>query len=40
MLIKTDKIGGTGNILSGIIKGFKKYKENRIIVDVDPVWIL
>ncbi len=40
MLIKTDKIDGTGKILSGIIKGFKKYKENRIIIDVDPVWLL
>ncbi|MBW1898643.1 MAG: primosomal protein N' [Deltaproteobacteria bacterium] len=40
MIIKTDKIDETGNILSDVVKQFKKYRENRIIIDVDPVWIL
>ncbi len=39
-LIKTVKIYETGTILSDVIKRFKNYKENRIIVDVDPEWIL
>ncbi len=40
MIVKTGKIDETGNIISDVIKQFKKYKENRIIIDVDPVWIL
>src|SRR4030066_782975 len=40
IIIKTKDVDSISRELSGILKGFKKFNENRIIVDVDPVWIL
>ena len=40
IMIKSKDIEGLSEKLAGILKKFKKFSENRIIVDVDPVWIL
>jgi len=40
IIIKTKDVSYISGELAGILKGFKKFNENRIIVDVDPVWIL
>lgn len=40
IIVKTKDVDYFNRILTGTLKGFKKFKENKIIVDVDPVWIL
>ena len=40
IIIKSKNMGYSSKILSEILKRFKKFDENRIIIDVDPVWIL
>ena len=39
-LIKTTEIDKLNVKLSSVLKVFKKYNKNKIIVDVDPAWIL
>lgn len=40
IMVKTRDIDKFNDAFSGILKVFKKFSENKIIVDVDPVWIL
>jgi len=40
IMIKSGDIEDLGKKLAVILKRFKKFGENKIIVDVDPVWIL
>ena len=40
IIIKTGNIKDLNIELAKIFKKFRKYKENKIIIDVDPVWIL
>jgi primosomal protein N' (replication factor Y) len=40
IIIKTKNIGYLSDVLAKILKRFKKFDENKIIIDVDPVWIL
>lgn len=40
IIIKSKNIGYSNKILSEILKRFKKFDKNKIIIDVDPVWIL
>jgi len=39
-LIKTTEIYKLNVKLSSVLKGFKKYNKNKIIVDIDPAWML
>jgi primosomal protein N' (replication factor Y) len=40
IIIKSKNIEYSNKILTKILKRFKKFDENKIIIDVDPVWIL
>ncbi|MBN2073007.1 MAG: primosomal protein N' [Actinobacteria bacterium] len=40
ILIKTQDMEKTGEAISGILKKYRKARHCRIIVDVDPAWIL
>jgi primosomal protein N' (replication factor Y) len=40
IMVKTRDIDKFNSAFAGILKVFKKFSENKIIVDVDPVWIL
>lgn len=40
ILIKAKNTGYSGSRIADILKGFKKFNKNKIIIDVDPVWIL
>ena len=40
IIIKSKNMGYSNKILSEILKRFKKFDKNKIIIDVDPVWIL
>jgi primosomal protein N' (replication factor Y) len=40
MMVKTKDIYKFNSIFAEMLKVFKKFNENKIIVDVDPVWIL
>jgi primosomal protein N' (replication factor Y) len=40
IMIKSVDMADLAEKLSGVLKRFKRSAENRIIVDVDPVWIL
>ena len=40
IIIKSKNIEYSNKILTKILKRFKKFGENKIIIDVDPVWIL
>lgn len=40
IIIKAKDIFLLASEIARVLKGFKKFDENRIIVDVDPVWIL
>jgi primosomal protein N' (replication factor Y) (superfamily II helicase) len=40
IIIKVRDVFSLSGKIAGVLKGFKKFNENRIILDVDPVWIL
>ncbi len=40
VVIKTKDINGINKKLSEVVKNFKKFENNRLIVDVDPIWVL
>jgi primosomal protein N' (replication factor Y) len=40
IMIKSKNIDFLNEVLAKILKRFKKFDENKIIIDVDPVWIL
>jgi len=40
MMIKSPDMEVLAEKIALILKGFKKFSENKIIIDVDPVWIL
>ena len=40
IIIKSKNIDFLNEVLAKILKRFKKFDENKIIIDVDPVWIL